>query len=65
MAHKTRVIELTLESGLEVEFTHDFEFYDELDLESAKWILPDPPSSEESSLFDPHIFYLGTTDEDD
>ena len=58
-------INLTLDSGLEVEFTPDFELENESDLPQVKWVFPDPPSSEDSSLFDPHIFYLGSSDEDD
>tara|TARA_B100001123_G_C14578681_1_gene737238 strand:+ start:369 stop:548 length:180 start_codon:yes stop_codon:yes gene_type:complete len=57
-------INLTLESGLDVEFTPDFELENESDLPEVKWILADP-SSKDSSLFDPHIFFLGTSDEDD
>ena len=57
-------INLTLESGLDVEFTPDFELENESDLPEVKWILADP-SSKDSFLFDPHIFFLGTSDEDD
>ena len=43
-------INLTLESGLEVEFTPDFELENESDLPQVKWVFPDP---------DPRAAHLG------
>ena len=39
-------INLTLESGLEVDFTPDFDLPNESLIEKAEWILPDPVSTQ-------------------
>ena len=49
-------INLTLESGLEVDFTPDFDMPNEAQIDKVKWILPDPVSTQTIQLLDPDNF---------
>ena len=52
-------IELKLESGLEVEFTPDFNLPNEAQIDKVTWTLPDPIDTKTIQLLDPDYFYIG------
>ena len=52
-------INLTLESGLEVEFTPDFNLPNEAQIDKVTWTLPDPINTKTVQLLDPDYFYIG------
>ena len=52
-------INLTLESGLEVEFTPDFNLPNEAQIDKVTWTLPDPIDTKTIQLLDPDYFYIG------
>jgi hypothetical protein len=60
-------IDLTLESGLEVEFTPDFDMPNEAQIDKVTWTLPDPINTKTIQLLDPEYFLIGEeyNDEDD
>jgi hypothetical protein len=58
-------INLTLESGLEVEFTPDFDMPNEAQIDKVKWILPDPINTKTVQLLDPEYFLIGEEDNDE
>jgi len=58
-------INLTLESGLEVDFTPDFDMPNEAQIDKVKWILPDPINTKTVQLLDPEYFYIGEEDNDE
>ena len=58
-------INLTLESGLEVDFTPDFDLPNEAQIDKVKWILPDPINTKTVQLLDPEYFYIGEEDNDE
>ena len=51
-------INLTLESGLEVDFTPDFDMPNEAQIDKVKWILPDPINTKTVQLLDPEYFLI-------
>ena len=51
-------IDLKLESGLEVEFTPDFDMPNEAQIDKVKWILPDPINTKTVQLLDPEYFLI-------
>jgi len=52
-------INLTLESGLEVEFTPDFDLPNNSQIDKVTWTLPDPIDTKTIQLLDPDYFYIG------
>ena len=52
-------INLTLESGLEVDFTPDFDLPNESQIDKVTWTLPDPINTKTIQLLDPDYFYIG------
>ena len=52
-------INLTLESGLEVEFTPAFNLPNEAQIDKVTWTLPDPIDTKTIQLLDPDYFYIG------
>ena len=59
-------IDLKLESGLEVEFTPDFDMPNDAQLDKVTWTLPDPINTKTVQLLDPEYFYTeGDDDKDD
>ena len=59
-------IDLKLESGLEVEFTPDFNLPNEAQIDKVTWTLPNPIDTKTVQLLDPEYFYTGDDyDEDD
>ena len=59
-------IDLKLESGLEVEFTTDFDMPNEAQIDKVTWTLPNPINTKTVQLLDPEYFYIGDDyDEDD
>jgi len=59
-------IDLKLESGLEVEFTPDFNLPNEAQIDKVTWTLPNPINTKTVQLLDPEYFYIGDDyDEDD
>ena len=58
-------INLTLESGLEVDFTPDFDMPNDAQIDKVKWILPDPINTKTVQLLDPEYFYIGEEDNDE
>ena len=59
-------INLTLESGLEVDFTPDFDMPNEAQIDKVTWTLPDPINTKTVQLLDPEYFYIeGDDDKDD
>ena len=52
-------INLTLESGLEVDFTPDFDMPNEAQIDKVTWTLPDPIDTKTIQLLDPDYFYIG------
>ena len=58
-------INLKLESGLEVDFTPDFDMPNDAQIDKVKWILPDPINTKTVQLLDPEYFYIGEEDNDE
>ena len=56
-------INLTLESGLEVDFTPDFDLPNESQIDKVTWTLPDPINTKTIQLLDPDYFYIGEDEE--
>ena len=52
-------INLTLESGLEVEFTPDFDLPNNAQIDKVTWTLPDPINTKTVQLLDPEYFLIG------
>ena len=52
-------INLTLESGLEVDFTPDFDLPNNSQIDKVTWTLPDPINTKTIQLLDPDYFYIG------
>ena len=52
-------IDLTLESGLEVEFTPDFKLPNNSQIDKVTWTLPDPINTKTVQLLDPEYFLIG------
>ena len=52
-------IDLKLESGLEVEFTPDFNKPNEAQIDKVTWTLPDPINTKTIQLLDPEYFLIG------
>ena len=52
-------INLTLESGLEVDFTPDFDMPNDAQIDKVTWTLPDPINTKTVQLLDPDYFYIG------
>ena len=58
-------IDLKLESGLEVEFTPDFDLPNNAQLDKVIWTLPDPINTKTVQLLDPEYFLIeGDNDKD-
>ena len=51
-------INLTLESGLEVDFTPDFKLPNNSQIDKVTWTLPDPINTKTIQLLDPDYFYI-------
>ena len=58
-------INLTLESGLEVDFTPDFDMPNDAQIDKVKLILPDPINTKTVQLLDPEYFLIGEEDNDE
>ena len=58
-------INLTLESGLEVDFTPDFDPPNESQIDKVTWTLPDPIDTKTIQLLDPDYFYIGEDETDE
>jgi len=58
-------IDLTLESGLEVDFTPDFSLHNNSQIDKVTWTLPDPISTKTIQLLDPDYFYIGEDETDE
>ena len=56
-------INLTLESGLEVDFTPDFDLPNNAQIDKVTWTLPDPINTKTVQLLDPDYFYIGEDEE--
>ena len=52
-------INLTLESGLEVDFTPDFDLPNNAQLDKVIWTLPNPINTKTVQLLDPEYFLIG------
>ena len=52
-------INLTLESGLEMDFTPDFDLPNESQIDKVTWTLPDPINTKTVQLLDPEYFLIG------
>jgi len=52
-------INLTLESGLEVDFTPDFDMPNDAQIDKVTWTLPDPINTKTVQLLDPEYFLIG------
>ena len=52
-------INLTLESGLEVDFTPDFDLPNESQIDKVTWTLPDPINTKTVQLLNPEYFLIG------
>ena len=52
-------INLTLESGLEVDFTPDFDLPNNAQIDKVTWTLPDPIDTKTIQLLDPEYFLIG------
>jgi hypothetical protein len=57
-------INLTLESGLEVDFTPDFDMPNNAQIDKVTWTLPNPINTKTVQLLDPEYFYIGEEDND-
>ena len=57
-------INLKLESGLEVEFTPDFDLPNNAQIDKVTWTLPNPINTKTVQLLDPEYFYIGEEDND-
>ena len=58
-------INLTLESGLEVDFTPDFDMPNNAQIDKVTWTLPDPINTKTIQLLDPDYFYIGEDETDE
>ena len=58
-------INLTLESGLEVDFTPDFDLPNHSQIDKVKWKLPEEKQSQNSTLLDPEYLFVSEIDEED
>jgi len=58
-------INLTLESGLEVDFTPDFDMPNNSQIDKVTWTLPDPINTKTIQLLDPDYFYIGEDETDE
>ena len=52
-------INLTLESGLEVDFTPEFDLPNNAQIDKVTWTLPDPIDTKTIQLLAPDYFYIG------
>ena len=52
-------IDLTLESGLEVEFTPDFKFKNHSEIDEVKWILPESDLTVDKQLLNLKAHIVG------
>ena len=52
-------INLTLESGLEVDFTPDFDLPNDAQIDKVTWTLPAPINTKTVQLLDPDYFLIG------
>ena len=57
-------IDLKLESGLEVEFTPDFDLPNNSEIDKVTWTLPDPINTKTVQLLDPEYFFIVEDEED-
>ena len=58
-------INLKLESGLEVDFTPDFDMPNEAQIDKVTWTLPDPINTKTVQLLDPEYFLIGEDETDE
>ncbi len=58
-------INLTLESGLEVDFTPDFDLPNHSQIDKVKWKLPEEKQSQNPTLLDPDYLFVSEIDEED
>ena len=58
------MINLKLESGLEVDFTPDFDMPNNAQIDKVTWTLPNPINTKTVQLLDPEYFYIGEEDND-
>ena len=58
-------INLTLESGLEVDFTPDFDLPNNAQIDKVTWTLPDPIDTKTIQLLNPDYFYIGEDEENE
>ena len=58
-------INLTLESGLEVDFTPDFDLPNNAQIDKVTWPLPDPINTKTIQLLDPEYFLIGKDETDE
>ena len=58
-------INLKLESGLEVDFTPDFDMPNDAQIDKVTWTLPDPINTKTIQLLDPDYFYIGEDETDE
>ena len=58
-------INLTLESGLEVDFTPDFDMPNDAQIDKVTWTLPDPINTKTIQLLDPEYFLIGEDETDE
>ena len=57
-------INLTLESGLEVDFTPDFDMPNDAQIDKVTWTLTDPINTKTVQLLDPEYFLIGEDNND-
>ena len=57
-------INLKLESGLEADFTPDFDMPNNAQIDKVTWTLPNPINTKTVQLLDPEYFYIGEEDND-
>ena len=58
-------INLTLESGLEVDFTPVFDLPNHSQIDKVKWKLPEEKQSQNPTLLDPDYLFVSEIDEED
>ena len=58
-------INLTLESGLEVDFTPDFDLPNHSQIDKVKWKLPEEKQSQNPTLLDTDYLFVSEIDEED
>ena len=57
-------INLKLESGLEVDFTPDFDMPNNAQIDKVTWMLPETINTKTVQLLDPEYFYIGEDEND-